>query len=230
MSSNGLEVNGLTLPPVKTLVYLDMSIGAVPADSAAGLRSERIEEQEAGRRRAEVEFSHNEFAQRIQLERAEAVLQTEQRMRGEFEQILQVDHGSLAAAISEFTAQREQYFARAEAEIVQLSLAIAAKILHREAQVDPMLLATLVRLAIEKMRDGSSVTIRVGIGEVSRWKQLFAGQAEDGKLQVIGDGQLSDHDCMVETELGVANFGLDAQLKEVEQGFFDLMALRPVKG
>ena len=30
--------------------------------------------------------------------------------------------------------------------------------------------------------------------------------------------------------LGTANFGLDTQLKEVEQGFFDLMALRPVKG
>ncbi len=34
---------------------------------------------------------------------------------------------------------------------------------------------------------------------------------------------------MVETELGSANFGLDTQLKEVEQGFFDLLALRPVK-
>jgi flagellar assembly protein FliH len=43
--------------------------------------------------------------------------------------------------------QREQYFVRAEAEIVQLALAIAAKILHREAQVDPMLVATLVRMA-----------------------------------------------------------------------------------
>ena len=41
------------------------------------------------------------------------------------------------------------------------------------------------------------------------------------------DAQLSDQDCVLETELGTANFGLDAQLKEVEQGFFDLLALRP---
>jgi hypothetical protein len=27
--------------------------------------------------------------------------------------------------------------------------------------------------------------------------------------------------------LGVANMGLEAQLKEVEQGFFDLLARRP---
>ena len=31
---------------------------------------------------------------------------------------------------------------------------------------------------------------------------------------------------MLETELGSANFGLDTQLKEVEQGFFDLLALQ----
>jgi flagellar assembly protein FliH len=49
-------------------------------------------------------------------------------------------------------------------------------------------------------------------------------------VQIVEDAALSDHDCLVETELGVANFGLDTQLKEVEQGFFDLMALRPVKG
>jgi hypothetical protein len=32
---------------------------------------------------------------------------------------------------------------------------------------------------------------------------------------------------VLETELGDAHFGLDRQLKEVEQGFFDLLALRP---
>jgi flagellar assembly protein FliH len=32
---------------------------------------------------------------------------------------------------------------------------------------------------------------------------------------------------VLQTELGSANFSLDAQLKEVEQGFFDLLALRP---
>ena len=44
----------------------------------------------------------------------------------------------------------------------------------------------------------------------------------------VEDAELSEHDCLLETELGVANFGLDMQLKEVEQGFFDLLALKPV--
>ena len=46
-------------------------------------------------------------------------------------------------------------------------------------------------------------------------------------VEVVEDMSLSDQDCIVATELGFANFGLDTQLKEVEQGFFDLLALRP---
>ena len=228
MSSSSVEFNRVPAPPVKTLVYHDMAGRKVPTDGAGPSQAERSEE-EASRRRVEMERLQEEFAKRLQQERAAAMEQTEQRLRGEFEQRLHAERAPVAAAVSAFGAQRDQYFARAEAEVVQLALAIAAKILHREAQVDPMLVATLVRMAVEKMREGSSVTIRVGAGEVVRWKEYFAAQSKDERVQVVGDAALSDHDCMVETELGVANLGLDTQLKEVEQGFFDLMALRPVK-
>jgi flagellar assembly protein FliH len=77
------------------------------------------------------------------------------------------------------------------------------------------------------MRESSSVTVRVSPGRVQRWKEFFAAQANTAHVEVVVDAGLSDHDCLLETELGVANFGLDTQLKEVEQGFFDLLALRP---
>jgi flagellar assembly protein FliH len=229
MSSNCMPLNAVIPPPVRTLVYLDMANRPALGEIMGQPRQEQSEE-EASRRRAEVEFSHEEFAKRIQMERTEAIQQTEEKLRSEFEQKLDAERAPIAGVISAFATQRESYFARAEAEIVQLALAIAAKILHREAQVDPMLVATLVRMAVEKLREGSSVTLRVGVGEGSRWKQCFAVQGKGACVQVIEDAELSDHDCMVETELGMANFGLDTQLKEVEQGFFDLMALRPVKG
>ncbi len=230
MFSNYAEYNGLPAAPVRTLVYLDMASRPAPAAAASQPQLEQAEEQEASHRRAEVELSHEEFAKRIQQERVDAVELTEQRLRSEYEQKLEAGRAPIAAAISAFETQRDQYYASVEAEIVQLALAIAAKILHREAQVDPMLVATLVRMAVEKLREGSSVTLRVGAGQLSRWKQCFAGRTNGAQVRILEDAALSDHDCLVETELGVANFGLDTQLKEVEQGFFDLMALRPVKG
>jgi len=229
MSSNCVPLNDVIPPPVRTLVYLDMASRPAVGGITGQPRQERLEE--ASRRHAEVELTQEEFVKRIQMERTEATRETEERLRSEYEQKLEAERAPIAAAASDFASQRESYFTGAEAEIVQLALAIAAKILHREAQVDPMLVATLVRMAVEKMREGSSVNLRVGVGEGPRWKGYFANQGGKGAcVQVIEDAELSGHDCLVETELGTANFGLDTQLKEVEQGFFDLMALRPVKG
>ena len=163
----------------------------------------------------------------IRQERAEAASLAEQKLRQEYEQKLIQARAPIAATVKEFTQQRDDYFARVESEVVQLSLSIAAKILHREAQVDPMLVATLVRIAVEKMREESSVTVRVGAGRGSAWQQYFAGFPNLSRVEVVEDPQLNDQDCVLETELGSANFGLDTQLKEVEQGFFDLLALRP---
>ena len=210
--------------PFAALEYRDMA-GHLVSDVAVmpGTRPN----SGVSRRRIEVKLSEDELAERITRERAEATHQAEQRLRQEYESKLQAARAPIADALAAFEAQRTEYFARVEAEVVQLALSIAAKILHREAQVDPMLVAALVRITIEKMREGSSVTVRVGAGRSKRWKEFFAGQPTVTHVEVIEDAELSDHDCVLETELGSANFGLDTQLKEVEQGFFDLLALRP---
>lgn len=222
MSSNA-EISVMTVP-VSALQYRDIA-GHPVAD--AGNRSGARHIATGNRRRTEVELAETELAERIARERAEAVEQTEQRLRQQFESQLQTERAGVAEALKAFEVQRTEYFARVEAEVVQLALAIAAKILHREAQVDPMLVATLVKMTVDKMREGSSVTIRVAPGHAARWKQYFAAQANGTRVEITEDPALSEHDCVLETELGVANFGLDTQLKEVEQGFFDLLALRP---
>jgi len=222
MSSNA-EISLMTVP-VAALEYRDIAGHPV---SNAGNRSGTRHIAAGSRRRTEVELAEAEVAERIARERAEAVEQTEQKLRQQFESQLRTARIGVAEALKAFDVQRAEYFARVEAEVVQLALAIAAKILHREAQVDPMLVATLVKMTIDKMREGSSVTVRVAPGRAARWRQYLAAQANGARVEITEDAALSEHDCVLETELGIANFGLDTQLKEVEQGFFDLLALRP---
>jgi len=224
---SNLEFGNMIPAPVKTLEYRDMG-GATISSGSINPILEDIAAHEEAERRAEVALSETEFADRIKRERADAAQQVELRLRQEYEMKLQAAHAPVVAAVAAFTEQRSEYFARVEGEVVQLALAIAAKILHRESQVDPMLVASLVRMAIERLREGSSVTVRVGRGRSSRWKEYFAGISVVARVEVVEDASLSEHDCLLETELGVANFGLDTQLKEVEQGFFDLLALKPV--
>ncbi len=65
-----------------------------------------------------------------------------------FDEQLGRERASLAAALAEFTLDRATYFQKVEGEVIQLALAIARKILHREAQLDPLLLAGIVRVAL----------------------------------------------------------------------------------
>jgi flagellar assembly protein FliH len=225
MSSN-TEYGGALSVPITVLQYRDMS-SQKSRDAADQSESLSASEDRTGKVEDELALSADQFAVRIERERAEAAFQAEQKLRQEFEQKLIAARAPIAALVSGFEEERSHYYAQVESEIVQLALAIAAKILHREAQVDPMLLAALVRIAVERMREGSSVTVRVAPGRGDSWNRYFAGIQSMSHVEVTEDSQLGEHDCLLETELGTANFGLDTQLKEVEQGFFDLLALRP---
>jgi flagellar assembly protein FliH len=207
------------------LQYHDISRGA--SRDGDPFLGGTLGDPEFGVRQNDVQLTQAEFAERIARERAEATREMEQKLRAEYEQKLLAARAPIATTVAKFEEQRDKYYGRVEAEIVQLSLAIAAKILHREAQVDPMLVASLVRLAMENMREGSNIIIRVGPSKGETWKRYFSSVPGATRVEVIEDAQLDDQDCILETELGSANFSLVKQLKEVEQGFFDLLAVRP---
>jgi len=211
--------------PVSLLPYRD--IANPYGQEAEAVREDHGDSQES--HRAEIELSQAEFSARIRQEREQAAREVEARFQREYQEKLMIAQSSVTGALEKFSEQRSDYFSRVEAEVVQLSLAIAAKILHRESQIDPMLLAALVRVAIERMKDTTSVVERVSASRVAVWKTYFSELPELANVEVLGDDKLNEHDCVLETEVGSTNFALDKQLKEVEQGFFDLLALRPSK-
>jgi flagellar assembly protein FliH len=126
----------------------------------------------------------------------------------------------------EFFRDRARYFSGVEAEVVKLALAIAARVLHREAKLDPLLLAGVVRIALEKVAEDSTTVLRVPVSEVEMWREAFLTAAESS-LQILGDERLGAGDCVINTNVGTVELGVDAQLQEIERGFFDLMQRRP---
>jgi flagellar assembly protein FliH len=146
----------------------------------------------------------------------------------EFEKKLAGERQGLVQAIREFTRERESYFHRVEAEVVGLAVAIARKILHREAQVDPLLLAGVVRVGLDNVAAGTHVRLRVHPDQIHAWRDFFSQQPDLKSLpELIGDGSLGLGHCLLETELGSTDLTLETQLKEIEQGFFDLLAQTP---
>lgn len=136
---------------------------------------------------------------------------------------------ALAASMAaEFERERGGFFRRVESEVVRLALAIARKILHREAQMDPLLLAGVARVALEQIAEGAVVRMRVHPQQIKSWQEFFSVQSGlNLKIEWMGDSLLDPSQCRVETTVGSTSLSLEDQLGEIEQGFFDLLAEKP---
>jgi flagellar assembly protein FliH len=143
-------------------------------------------------------------------------------------QAIAAERTRVAKAINDFQQSNSEYYSNVESQVVHLAMGIAAKILHREAQVDPMLIAALVKIATENLKQGSRVQVNIRPEEVASWRTYFE---QDGngriKIDLIEDPTLSPGDCALHSEVGSADLGINAQLKEIECGLFDLLAQRP---
>ncbi len=150
--------------------------------------------------------------------------------RAEFEKKLTGEKQNLLQALGDFVQERDKYFHRVESEVVSLTLAIARKILHREAQVDPLLLEGVVRVGLDNIAAGTHVRLRVHPDQVPVWQQFIAAQPDlKSPPELMGDATLGPGRCILETDWGSTDLTLETQLKEIEQGFFDLLAQKPNK-
>lgn len=151
--------------------------------------------------------------------------------RENLEKSLARERSHVAAALCEFADGREAYYQRMEGEIVRLALSIARKVLHRESQVDPMLLTGVVRVALEKIAGGTSVKLRVPVSQVDLWRAAVRSlPARDLTIDISGDESLAGPHCLIMTEMGMTDVSLDAQLGEIERGFLDLLTEHPANG
>lgn len=153
---------------------------------------------------------------------------SENRLRPQHDAALAAERKRINEVLEEFARERKSYFERVEGEVVQLALAIARKILHREAQIDPLFLTGIVRVALEKVAATSSVKLRVSENDVFKWRQIVAAlKGVQPQPEVVGDPTLPNGRCIMETDVGSTQISLDTQFREVERGLLDLLALRP---
>ncbi len=197
------------------------------ADTAVVLNAQAvsIEEQIAAMER-QLTLQKQESVAQIEAAQRAARIESRQEWQEELEERVDLERGRITRACEEFGRERARYFAEVESEVVKLALAIAARVLHREASLDPLLLTAAVRLALEKVADNSTMELHVPVAEVERWRDAMAVEAES-RVQFVGDERLSAGECILETSVGRVELGVKAQLEEIEKGFFDLLQQRP---
>jgi flagellar biosynthesis/type III secretory pathway protein FliH len=176
------------------------------ADIEARMAEETRRSFEAGRERGREEGRRAEREALVSAAQAEA----DRRRR------------QAAELIENFTRERDRYLHAVEQEVVRLALAVAARILRREAQMDPLLLTGAVRVALGQLAATSEIRLRVPAREIDLWKETIAllPNLTVKPLVVADDGMLLG-DCAIESKVGTVDLGIRAQLGEIERGFFD---------
>lgn len=132
----------------------------------------------------------------------------------------------LGRLFDDFAAERDRYLRDVEQEVVRLALAVAARILRRESQMDPLLLLGAVRVALGQLASGSEVRLHVPPADAELWKEAVALVPHPPvRPVVVADDGLHLGDCHLETSLGHVDLGVGAQLGEIERSFLDRAAV-----
>jgi flagellar assembly protein FliH len=127
-----------------------------------------------------------------------------------------------AELVQAFAVERDRFLQAMEREVVELALAVAARILRREAQMDPLLLTGAVRVALGQLSGSTKVRLRVPNSELDLWTEAMALIPNLAvKPAVVAGDRMRLGDCVVETEMGSVDLGIRSQLGEIERGFFD---------
>lgn len=225
-------------PAIEAVVY--PSLQALPTAHLARLRERETSEPAPLHFAATISDTERQDAPRAAIEQR-IVEETKKsyeagRLRGHEEAILSEREaqnearsredekriGEIARVIQRFDEEHHRYLVAVEQQVVNLALAIAARILRREAQMDALLLTGAVRVALGQLADSTQARLRVPAGDLSQWKETIEHIPNlRVRPKVLPDEGMRLGDCIIETELGTVDLGISAQLGEIERGFFD---------
>lgn len=127
-----------------------------------------------------------------------------------------------AELVNRFAQERDQLLAAVEQDVVELALAIAERVLRREAEIDPLFLVGAVRVALGQLAQSMQVRLRIPLTEAGLWSETMTHIPNlRVKPEIQPDPAMQLGDCEIETEMGSADLSLAAQLDTIRDAFFD---------
>jgi len=121
----------------------------------------------------------------------------------------------LMQTLEEVTDLRERMIRDTEHQMVRLALAIARRVVHREVSLDRDLIMAIARVAMDRIGDGATVTIRLNADDYVAVSAARQTPWVDGHVTVQADARVPRGGCRIESDLGVIDAGVDAQLQEI---------------
>jgi len=125
----------------------------------------------------------------------------------------------LSGTIDDIAALRAGMLHKTERDVVRMALAIAQRVVHRALDVDPELLLAMARVAIDRLGDGVAATIHLHPDDHRAMMAVRARRADavPAAVALQPDLTVPPGGCVVRSEFGVIDLGLDAQIAELSR-------------
>lgn len=123
----------------------------------------------------------------------------------------------LAQTIEELQALRGELIHRTERQVVELALAIARKVIQREASIDHDLLIAMARVALDRLADTATASIRLHPEDHAAvvGRSTAALTAAGHAVEIAADPAVRRGSCVVRSDVGSIDVGVGAQLDEL---------------
>jgi flagellar assembly protein FliH len=121
----------------------------------------------------------------------------------------------LATTIDDLAGLRSDMARNAERQLVELAVAIARRITLHELSIDRTLLAAMARAALDRLGDAAAATIHLNPDDHRAIVPSGDVAPDSASVRVVADSSIAPGGCIVQSELGLIDAGLDAQLAEI---------------
>ena len=119
----------------------------------------------------------------------------------------------LGQTIEELGELRNEMIHRTERQAVQLVLAIAERIVQREITLDRTLLLGMARVALDRLGEYGSATIRLNPDD---YQAMAAKPSIDGAaIEVLADSSVPRGGCHVQSDFGFMDVSPESQFREL---------------
>jgi flagellar assembly protein FliH len=116
--------------------------------------------------------------------------------------------------------ERHKLMEDAEPELVRLAIGIAERVLHQQIALDRGVVVEMAKVAIARLVERESVTVRVNPGDLERMREHrdeFLSSGDIKNFRVIEDQRVDRGGVVVETDGGTIDARIGTQLNEAKR-------------
>jgi flagellar assembly protein FliH len=138
--------------------------------------------------------------------------------------------GRIHAVLSKTIEKRAEIILESEAQLVQLVLQIAKKVVKVLSENQKNIVINNVLQALKKLKTRSDITIRVNLHDLNivteHAKEVVQMFEKIKNVTVLEDSTVDPGGCIIETDFGQIDARISSQLREIEEKILELMPIQ----